>query len=231
MEEVDLKELFNYFIKKVSIIVAITFLFLLTGFVYISFIRTPLYKGDTTLILVNKNLDSSNSQTITQSDVVLNQKLVATYTQIVKSKKVLNEVIKTLNLNYSYGELSSMVGVSNVSDTEIIKISVSNENAELAARIANGVANVFKEEVSEIYHLENVTIIDKAEIQKKPYNIKLVKTLGISFVGGIAVSIMLLFVLYYFDTSIKSSDEVEKRLGIAVIGNIPRVEYGKRGKR
>ena len=231
MEEVDLKELFSYIIKKISIVVAITVLFLLTGFVYITFIRTPLYKGDTTLILVNKNLDNNTNQTITQSDVVLNQKLVATYSQIVKSKKVLNQVIETLKLNYSYGDLYNRVSVSNVSDTEIIKISVSNENAELAARIANGIANVFKEEVTEIYHLENVTIIDKAEVQKKPYNIKLVKTLGISFVGGIAISIMLLFVLFYFDTSIKSSEEVEKKLGIAVIGTIPRVDSGKRGRR
>ena len=230
MEEVDLKELFGYFLKRISIIIAITFLFLITGFVYITFIRTPLYKGDTTLILVNKNSDNTNNQSITQNDIVLNQKLVSTYTQIVKSKKVLNQVIKTLNLRYSYGELYNFVGVSNVSDTEIIKISVSNENAELAASIANCVANVFKEEVINIYNLENVTIIDKAEVQSKPYNIKLVKTLGISFVGGVAVSIMLLFVLYYFDTSIKSSEEVEKKLGIPVIGTIPHVSSRKRGK-
>ena len=229
MEEVDLKELFIYFIKKISIIIAITFLFLITGFVYTMFIKTPLYKGDTTLILVNKNLDSNSNQTITQSDVVLNQKLVSTYTQIVKSKKVLNQVINNLSLKYTYAELYNRVSVSSVSDTEIIKISVSNENAELAAKIANAVATVFKEEVSEIYHLENVTIIDAAEVAKTPNNIHMIKTLVISFVGGIAVSIMLLFVLYYFDTSIKSSEEVEKKLGIAVIGNIPHYESGKRG--
>lgn len=229
MEEVDLKELFVYFIKKISIIIAITLLFLITGFVYTMFIKTPLYKGDTTVILVNRSLDSNNNQTITQSDVLLNQKLVSTYTEIVKSKKVLNQVINNLSLKYTYVELYSRVSVSNVSDTEIIKISVSNEDAELAANIANVVATVFKEEVSEIYHLENVTIIDKAEVAKNPYNIKIVKTLGISFVGGIAVSVMLLFVLYYFDTSIKSSEEVEKKLGIAVIGTIPHYSSGKRG--
>ena len=229
MEEVDLKELFIYFSKKFSIIVAITILFLLTGFVYTMFIKTPMYKGDTTLILVNRDLENTN-QTITQSDIVLNQKLVSTYTQIVKSKKVLKQVIDSLNLNYSYGELCNKVAVSNINDTEIIKISVSDENAEKAANIANAIATVFKEEVSEIYHLENVTIIDKAEIAKKPYNIKLMKTMGISFVGGIAVSIMLLFILFYFDTSIKSSEEVEKKLGVVVIGTVPHIDSGKRGK-
>lgn len=225
MEEVDLKELFVYFIKRILIIIVVVALCLITGVVYTLFIKTPQYKGDISIILVNKN-DNSN-QTMTQSDIVLNQKLVATYSQIVKSKKVLNQVITKLNLKYSYSELYSHVNVSNYTDTEIIKISVTDENAELATTIANSVAEVFKEEVSEIYHLENVTIIDKAEVSKKPFNINLVKTIGVCFVGGLAISFMLLFVLFYFDTSIKSSEEVEKKLGIAVIGTIPHVE--KRG--
>ena len=231
MEEVDLKELFVYFIKRISIVIAITFLFLMIGFIYIMFIRTPLYKGDTTVILVNKNSDSNGSQTITQSDVVLNQKLVSTYTQIVKSKKVLNQVINNLSLDYTYSQLNGHVSVSNVSDTEIIRISVSDEDSKRAAKIANAVAEVFKEEISNIYHLENVTIIDKAEVQSKPFNIKVGKTLAISFAGGIAISIMLIFVLFYFDTSIKSSEDVEKKLGVAVIGTIPHVGSGKRGRK
>ena len=227
MEEIDLKDLFNYFVKRISVILAITILCLITGVIYTLFIKTPLYKGDTSIILVNRNLENSNT-TITQSDVVLNQKLVSTYTQIVKSKTVLKQVISKLELNYTYSELYNHVSVSNVSDTEIIRISVSDENNSLAVDIANTLADVFKEEVSKIYHLENVTIIDKAELSKNPYNINIIKTCGISFVGGLAISLMLLFILYYFDTSIKSSDEVEKRLGVAVIGTIPHV--GKKGK-
>ena len=227
MEEIDLKELFVFFVKRISIIIAITILFLIIGIVWTMFIKTPLYRGETSIILVNKNLENNNS-TITQSDVVLNQKLVSTYAQIVKSKKVLKQVITKLNLNYTYSELYNHVGVSNVQETEIIKISVSDENNELAATIANTVADVFKEEVSEIYHLENITIIDKAEVQKNPYNIKLLKTAVICIGGGVITSLMILFVLFYFDTSIKSSEEVERKLGVAVIGTIPHV--GKRGK-
>ncbi len=198
MEEVDLKELFVYFIKRISIIIAITVLCLITGLVYTKFIKTPLYDSNTTIILVNKDINSDSNNSITQSDIVLNQKLVSTYTQIVKSKKVLKQVITNLNLNYSYSKLYSRVSVSNVNDTEIIKIMVSDENPELAARIANDVAEVFKTEVSEIYHLENVTIIDKAEVSKTPYNIKLVKTAGICVVGGMAISVMLLLKVILF---------------------------------
>ena len=226
MEEIDLKELFSYFIKRIVIIIGMAFLCFMIGFIYTKFIKTPLYEGKTTIILVNRNFD--NNDTITQSDIVLNQKLVATYTQIVKSKKVLNQVISNLSLNYTYSKLNSQISVSNINDTEIIKIIVSNESPELAASIANNVAEVFKKEVSEIYHLENVTIIDKAEVMKNPYNIKTFKTCSVCIVGGVAISIMLLFVLFYFDTSIKSSEDVENKLGIAVIGTVPHA--GKRGK-
>lgn len=228
MEEVDLKELFVYFIKRISIVIAVIVLCLITGIVYTVFIKTPMYEGKTSIILVNKNTESNSNASITQNDIVLSQKLVSTYSQIVKSKKVLKQVISNLKLDYSYSTLYNHVSVSNVSDTEIIKISVSNESPELAASIANNVAEVFKTEVSEIYNLENVTILDRAEVAKSPYNIKIVKTAGICVVGGFAISVMLLFILFYFDTSIKSSEEVENRLGIPVIGTIPR--YGKRGK-
>lgn len=228
MEEVDLKELFMYFIKKIYIIIIITFLSLIIGVVYTLFVKTPLYEGKTSIILVNKKMDNNSNSSITQSDVLLNQKLVSTYSQIVKSKKVLNQVISNLKLEYSYEELSKHVSVSNVSDTEIIKISVSNESPEVAASIANNVAEVFKTEVSDIYSLENVTILDKAEVAEAPFNVSVIKTGGIAGVLGFAISIMLLFVLFYFDTSIKSSDEVEKKLGVVVIGTIPHV--GKRGK-
>ena len=100
MEEIDLKELFVFFVKRISIIIAITILFLIIGIVWTMFIKTPLYRGETSIILVNKNLENNNS-TITQSDVVLNQKLVSTYAQIVRSKKVLKQVISKLNLNYT----------------------------------------------------------------------------------------------------------------------------------
>jgi len=230
MEEVDLKELLLYFYKRIVIIVGIIFLCVLVGFVYTMFIKIPVYEGKTTLLMINKNLDSSGSGSVTQSDISLNQKLVATYTQIVKSRKVLNQVINNLNLKCTYSQLYSRVSVSNISDTEIIKIIVSDSNPEKAAVIANTVASVFSNEISNIYHLENVTIIDSAEPAKSPYNINLFKTLCICFIGGIAISFMLLFILYYFDTSIKSQEEVEQRLEIAVIGNVPQVG-GKKEKK
>ena len=220
MEEINLKDLFNFFVKKIPLMMLITIFIFAVGIVYTMVLKTPLYKGDTTLILVKKE-DADSSSSLTQNDIVLNQKLVATYSEIIKSRRVLNQVISQLKLNESTKELSKKVTVSNKSDTEIIQISVSDEDPKRAAQIADTIADVFKQEVMEIYSLENVTIIDEAEVQSTPYNIQLGKSFLLFFAAGLVVAGGVVFAIYYFDTSIKSSEEVENRLGIPVIGNIP----------
>ena len=227
MEEINLKDLLTYFMKKIPIILLISIIVMTLGMCYTLFFKTPLYHGNVTLILVKKDSDYNSTTTITQNDIVLNQKLVATYTEIIKSRRVLKQVINDLDLEYNASELSNKVSVSSISDTEIIKISVSDEDSKQAVKIANTIAEVFKEEVVEIYSLENVSIIDKAEVQDSPYNIKVARSAILFLALGLGASVMVLFVIYYFDTSIKSAEEIERRLGVPVIGNVPLL--GKKG--
>jgi len=215
--------LFSFFMKKMPIILFITSIVFAIGIGYSLFLKTPLYKGNTTLILVKKQTGYEQGAIgLTQNDIVLNQKLVATYSELVKSRRVLNQVVNKLNLGYSSSELSKNITVSSVSDTEIIKISVSDEDNKKAVQIANTIADVFKDEVMAIYSLENVSIIDEAEVQENPYNIQILKDVVIFLMAGLVLSVGIMFVVYYFDTSIKSSEEIESKLGIPVIGNIPR---------
>lgn len=223
MEEINLRDLFSFFWRKLPIVLFATSIIFALGIGYTTFLKTPLYSGNTTLILVKSNNGyEQGSSTQTQNDILLNQKLVSTYSEIIKSRRVLNQVVDELKLEYSSNELSNNITVSSISDTEIIKISVSDESNKKAAQIANTIANVFKEEIMEIYNLENVSIIDKAEVQDNPYNIQIMKEAIIYFAIGLVISSGVMFVIYYFDTSVKSSEEIESKLGIPVIGNVPK---------
>jgi capsular polysaccharide biosynthesis protein len=224
MEEIDLAELFNYFLKRVFIIVITALVFLVGGLIYTVFLKEPLYKSDVNIILVSKNSQSSSLQ----SDIAANQKLAATYRELVTSRSVLNEVIEDLDLTYTVGQLQKMISVENVNETEIIKIAVSSSEPKEAKEIANVIAVKFQDEVKDIYNLENVSIIDKAVIAKEPYNINVVKESIIYIALGVVLSCGVIFVIYYFDNTIKSIDQVEKRLGIPVIGTVPIV--GKKDK-
>jgi capsular polysaccharide biosynthesis protein len=93
-------------------------------------------------------------------------------------------------------------------------------------KIADEIAKVFNTEVVKLYNIQNIGIIDTAELPTKPYNINHVKTAALTGAVGLVVGLGIVFVLFYFDTTIKSSEEVERKLGLPVIGTIP-VRGGK----
>ena len=226
--EIDVKELLKFFISKIKIIILCTFIFAIIGIIYVNFIIVPIYHSSTTLILVSN--DNSKNSTMLQSEVTLNKNLVATYSEIVKSRTVLTKVIDELHLDTDVANLSNQITVTSVENTEIIKIEVSDESAEKAQKIAKTTAEVFKDEVQKIYNLTNVSVVDKAYLAEKPYNINPIKQLTIFTCAGIVAGAFILFLIFYFDTSIKSSEEIEEKLSLPVVGKVVLVET-KRGCR
>lgn len=218
MEEINLKEVFCYFKSKIIwILVAIAAIIVL-GNIFTIITRVPMYMSNTTILLVSEK----NSQNYSQSDLQLNKNLVGTYSEIIKSRKVLNKVITSLGLQISTNELSERITVSSIENTEIIKVSASDENAMIAAKITDQIADTFANEVKEIYNLENISIVDKAVIATAPYNNNYLKDNLIYLLVGVVLSFGTVFVMYYFDTSIKSSEVVEEKLGLTVIGIVPK---------
>ena len=234
MEEINIIELLNYYLKKLPYIIIITLLALLIGGLYINKIQVPLYHGTTTIILVQK-ADGTQATNMTQNELNLNEKLVTTYSQIIKSKRVLDQVIKSLSLQTTTNRLANKISVTSVNETPIIKITVSDENPEEAVILANSLANIFKQEITKIYNLENISIIDKATTEDKPYNINVLKQMVIYGMIGFILSCGIIFVIYYFDNTIKNKKEIETKLNIAVLSEVPvaakLVAKGKRRKK
>lgn len=215
MEQIDLAEFFRYYLSKIIIVVIGIGLMVVVGNVYSLIARRPLYESNTTIVLASESKDSA---TYTQNDLQLNQKLVSTYSQIIKSRKVMQKVIDTERLNYTVSQLSENVTVTSVQDTELIKISVNDRNSITAMKIANDIVPVFSEEVKRIYK------IDEAVEASKPYNINYVKENLIYILVGFVLASAVIFIIYYFDTTIKSSEIVEDKLGLTVIGIVPKEE-------
>ena len=219
MEEINLKEVYTYFKFRILWILIAIVAIVVIGNIYTIITRVPMYQSNTTLVLVGES-----KKGYSQSDSVLNQNLIGTYSQIITSRTVLSQVIDNLKLKTTTESLSKNITTSSVEDTEIIKITVNSSKRKEAAKIADEVATVFSKEVQDIYNLENVTIIDKAEVATSPYNINYVKDNIIYLMIGIVLSFGIVFVMYYFDTTIKSSEVVEEKLGLPVIGIVPKEE-------
>ena len=221
MEEIDLIELLNYFKKKIGLIIIIMSAVGILGCIYTLFIQKPMYNSYTTVIL-----SGSSSSSITQTDVTLNKNLISTYAEIVKSGRVLNQVIKELNLDISYESLSSEVSVTSLNNTEIIKITVNNESPDMAMKIANSTASVFTKEISSLYKMDNVSILDYATINESPYNINILKQLIIYILVGLVISLGTVFMIFYFDRTIKSAEQIEQKIKLPVLGSVQDISKG-----
>lgn len=225
MEEISLEELFKFFLSKIKFISISVLLFIILGVIYVYVILTPMYHSSTTLILVSDN--TNQNSTMLQSEVNLNKNLVTTYSEIVKSRAVLDQVIEQLKLSETVEELSEKIEVSSIENTEIIKIQVSNENSEQAKKIAESTAETFKKEVQEIYNLTNVSVVDNAIVEEEPYNVSPLKQISIFGTLGLLTSLVVFFLIFYFDTTIKSASDIEEKLDLVVIGNVCLVDKNK----
>ena len=212
MEEIELKEILEYYVKKSPIIILMSILGILIGYLYSEYYQIPMYQGKTTIILIQQNDTIANDINKTENQLNVNERLVATYSEIIKSRRILEQVLNNFNLKKTYKELDKIVSISDVSDTSIIEITVIDKINEQAAIIANEIATTFKEEIVSIYKLENVSIIDEAIVEEKPYYINLAKQLIICGIIGIAIACILIFIIYYFDTTIKNKKEIETKI-------------------
>ena len=235
MEELDLKELFQKKKKKKVQIALIVAIFAIIGVIYsVGFVK-PKYKAKTSLILATNSSSQTNAGSITTTDVTLNSKLVSTYIKLVKSDKVVRNVISNLALDMDEEELKNSVSVTTTNDTEFIEISVENADPVLATKIANEVSKVLIENVKEFYKAENVHVVDLAEIPQAPYNVNHVKDAVIFAFIGIVVAVLYVLVLNMLDTSVKSEDDIEKITVLRVLVSLPLYETNtprnKRGGR
>ena len=225
--EIDLREIFGMLKKRWLMIVGITVVAVVAAIVVSFFFLSPVYESSSTLLVSYKQNQES---VMTYNDLTMSQKLVNTYSEIIKSRSISEEVLKKLDLDLTPDQLSGKVSVSKVSDTEIIRIKVQDEDPELAALIANTISDVFKKEVRSIMTIDNVSTIDTAIAAENP--IKPNKTMNVAIAGvlGVMVSVGLVFVLEFLDRTYKTPTDVERHLGLPIIGVIPDMELAKTGK-
>jgi len=222
-ETIELRELLSILLKRKWLIAIAVILCLIIGTVYSVFFITPMYQSDTTL-MVNGSKGASVADIASSFDlgsINLSQKIVVTYGEIVKSRIVLEQVIERLDLDMTYTQLLNQITAQQVGSTEILKISVKNTDFESAAVIANTISDVFIKEVMRILKVNNVELIDVAIPMPSPINVKTVLNIAISLILGLMLGVFVAFALEYLDHTIKTEQDVEKQLGLSVIGFIP----------
>ena len=225
--EIDLKEIFGMLKKRWLMIVSITAAAVVIAGIISFFVLTPVYESSSTLLVSYKQNQES---IMTYNDLTMSQKLVNTYSEIIKSRSISEEVLKKLDLDLTAEELSEKISVSKVNDTEIIRVKVSDTDPEMAALIANTISDVFKKEIKNIMEIDNVSTIDTAKAPESPVKPNKLMNVAIAGVLGAMGSVGLVFVLELLDRTYKTPTDVERHLGLPIIGAIPDMELAKNTK-
>lgn len=220
-ETIDLREYFFILKKKLWIIVTSALVCGLISGLVSFFALTPIYQANTSLI-VNKEVGNKVTEMTTTDDLNYVQKLAITYGEIIKSRAVITPTIEKLDLNMTYEELASAVSVTNVSDTQIIKISVQHKNPKVAMKICNTIPSIFSEEVQRIVKASGVEVIDKAILPTNPIKPNKKMNVLIAMVLGVMVSVFIIFLIEALNTKIKEPKDIEEKLGIPVFGVVPK---------
>ncbi|MFT9486545.1 MAG: YveK family protein [Tepidibacillus sp.] len=229
--ELDLRELFAIIKKRIRLIVLITLITTLASGVISFFVLTPIYESSTEL-LVNKT-ESDINAIVNYNDIQTNLKLIETYNVIIKSPRIIDLVVKNYHLDLTTEELTKKIQVNAVKDSQVMSITVTDPDQAKAAMLANAVADTFKEEIVKIMKVDNVQILTEAKALDHPSPVKPKPLLNvaIAFVLGLMVSIGIVFLLEYLDTTVKSEQEIEKLLGYPVLGSIGTIDKAQEGKR
>lgn len=217
-KEIDLLELWYLF--KNNFFKYLFFAILVGGLTFLvnNYLLVPKYEAGASIIINNSKTGGND---IDINEVKLNQELVNTYTEIVKTRGIADIVIENLGLDMEYKEFTEKVSVSSKNGTEIFEVKVVDTLAARATDIANETAKVFQQSVKEIMKIDNVQILDKAVIPEDPISPNIIRNTILGALVGFILGIFLSFVRMLTDNTIKDADDFINTFEIPVLGIIP----------
>ncbi|AVO02479.1 Wzz/FepE/Etk N-terminal domain-containing protein [Staphylococcus simulans] len=213
---IDLNKLIKILKKNLKILITLPLITLVIGVLLSVLVFKPEYEASTQILVNQKEHDGDMMAQQVQS----NLQLVKTYSDIIKSPRILDEVSKQLKGKHSAKELSSMLTVDNQAESQIMNINVRSGNEKDAQNVANKITKVFSDEASQIMNIDNVSILSKAE-QAKKVSPKPVQNAIVAFLLGIIISLVIIFLKETLDKRIKTEEDVEEILNLPVLGSIP----------
>lgn len=215
-ETIDLSKLLLILKKNMKYLIILPIVFLALSMVITFVFMTPKYSSSTQVLVNQKETDNQ----IMAQQVQSNLQLVNTYSEIIKSPRILDKVSKNLKGKYSSNEISGMLTVSNKAESQILNIAVENESREAASKVANEIANVFSKDVSKIMNVDNVSILSKADTKGNQISPQPLVNSVVGIFLGLIVALIIIFLKEILDKRIKTEEDVAEILDLPVLGTI-----------
>ncbi|WPC43279.1 YveK family protein [Clostridium sp. JS66] len=224
MEEeisLDLHEFSHIIRKRIKLILLITTLSTVVAGILSYCVIKPMYESKATIVVGKTNASLGDKSKYEFNDIMMYQNLVKTYAEIGKSEIVAEKASSRLD-NISSKNILGSITITPVANTQLIQFKAYNSNPQTAYLMLNAVCNSFMQEAERIYPGQNVQIMDGAEIPEKPIKPKKRLNVVIAFFIGLMASVGVSFLLEYMNNTLKTEQDINKYLGLPVIGIIPK---------
>lgn len=221
--EIDLQELFGLLLHWLWLILLCGALAGVLGFSISRFVLTPQYESTTKVYVINKTEGN-----LTYSDLQTGTQLTKDYTQLIKSRNVLEQVMETCSLEEGYDSFSQRVDVEALTDTRIIAITVTDEDPAMARLLATEICEVASEYIKDVMDLEAVNLVETAYLPETPSSPSVLKWTGAGFLLGAFLCTMVVVLRFLMDDTVKTSDDIEKYLELSTLAMIPVIEDTER---
>lgn len=216
-EEIDLKELFYYLREKIVLIIVVFVVGLVGAGLFTKFLIKPVYKATAKLYVVS----NSGKSVVNLDDLRLGTTLSADYQELLKIRPLLTEIASDLGLDYTYTQLQSMIEVSPVADTRILFITASSHDAEEARDIANAMVKKATTYLPKLMAITAPNIAEEAIVPSSPSSPSLAKNALMGGILGAMLVIGILTVLFIMDDTVKTSEDIERMIGVMPLTLIP----------
>ncbi|HDA2182932.1 TPA: capsule biosynthesis protein CapA [Staphylococcus aureus] len=217
-EKFDLVKLLNILKKNIKLLLILPAICLVVSAALNFFVMPDKYTASTQ-ILVNMKKSSSD---LAFQNVQGSLQSVNTYTEIIKSPRILDKVSREFDGQYSTAELNSFLKVTNQTNSQIITVSVTTGNKSESDKIVNRISKVFAHDMPKIMSVDNVTILSSAHDNAVKVSPIVSVNLVISIIVGIVLAILLIFLKELLDKRIKTEEDVESQLGLPILGSIQK---------
>lgn len=212
-------------------VVLIVLSFLLISSIYNIFFINKEYEANVK-IFIGKQKFKNITETYNNEEINLYQRLITTYSEVIKSKKLINESIKGSKMNYlqdkykniNYDLLMENLTVNPIANTQIIEIKYKSLNPQQSYDLLYSITENLISYSKELYPNVNITILEQVHVNLKPLMNKKLTIIGLGLILGLIVGIGGIIGVMYLNNTYKNQKSLEEEIGLTVIGVIPKID-------
>ena len=227
----DISEVLGGIKDKWKNIVLIVLFFLLISSIYNIFFINKEYEANVK-IFIGKQKFKNITETYNNEEINLYQRLITTYSEVIKSKKLINESIKGSKMNYlqdkykniNYDLFMENLTVNPIANTQIIEIKYKSLNPQQSYDLLYSITENLISYSKELYPNVNITVLEQVHVNLKPLMNKKLTIIGLGLMLGLIVGIGGIIGVMYLNNTYKNQKSLEEEIGLTVIGVIPKID-------